>query len=98
MVDSSKEFSGVYILRTTSQHCCEMKDEKGNVFSAFTNGEIKVTQGADDDATNSKTMKGEGVCICSYLFMFEIPCPCAHVHGFIKLQKALTSCVHLLQI
>ena len=41
---------GVYLLRTTSQHCCELLDQQGKVFSAFSNGEIKISESEKDHA------------------------------------------------
>ena len=46
---------GAYYLRTTSQHCCDHKDNSGNTFSVFSNGDIKV----DKVNTTDTTQKGE---------------------------------------
>ncbi|XP_028409597.1 sperm-associated antigen 17-like isoform X2 [Dendronephthya gigantea] len=51
--NSLKDRPGVYLLRTTSQTCCELSDQQGNVFLAYTNGETKVTEsenGINDSA------------------------------------------------
>ncbi|XP_046849177.1 sperm-associated antigen 17-like [Xenia sp. Carnegie-2017] len=42
---------GVYYLRTTSQHCCDHKDNCGNTFSVFSNGDIKVDKVNNTDTT-----------------------------------------------
>ncbi|XP_046847429.1 sperm-associated antigen 17-like [Xenia sp. Carnegie-2017] len=42
---------GVYYLRTTSQHCCDHKDNCGNTFPVFSNGDIKVDKVNNTDTT-----------------------------------------------
>lgn len=42
--DGTRQPRGIYVLRTTSQLSCEMLDEQGNVFSAYSNGEIKISE------------------------------------------------------
>jgi hypothetical protein len=51
---SERSCQGVYLLRTTSQHCCEHLDERGNVFSAFSNGEIKI---GEPDVANTSSIR-----------------------------------------
>ena len=48
-----QDYRGVYLLRTTSQHCCEHLDEHGNVFSAYSNGEIKIGDSQHDNTSIS---------------------------------------------
>ena len=58
LASGSSRDHGVYFLRTTSQHCCEMKDQKGNTFSVFANGETEVTN-ASPTSLDSTTVHGE---------------------------------------
>ena len=64
-----KERRGVYFLRTTSQHCCEMTDQGGNAFSVFANGEIKITKGSGMSVDNTAAVK-EGDYLVSRLDSF----------------------------
>lgn len=45
---SLKDRPGVYLLRTTSQCCCQLADQRGNVFVAYANGETKVIESEND--------------------------------------------------
>ena len=58
LASGSSHDHGVYFLRTTSQHCCEMKDQKGNTFSVFANGETEVSS-ASPTSLDSTTVDGE---------------------------------------
>ena len=41
-LDCSNVPAGVYIMRSTSQSCCELKDARGAHFSVISNGEMKI--------------------------------------------------------
>ena len=50
-LDDGCSHRGVYLLRTTSQHCCEFLDQRGNAFSAYSNGEIKIDESKENDTS-----------------------------------------------
>ena len=45
--------AGVYVMRSASQHCCEMTDSKGTHFTVISNGQMTVEQ-ADDSHTKNQ--------------------------------------------
>lgn len=45
--------AGVYVMRSTQQNCCEMKDARGTHFSVVSNGEMSI------DKKESKEVKEE---------------------------------------
>ena len=43
-IDGAQSPAGVYVMRTTSQLCCEMTDSKGTHFVVMSNGKTSVTK------------------------------------------------------
>jgi hypothetical protein len=53
-VDASEIPAGVYVMRSTQQVCCEMKDERGSHFSVVSNGEMSIDRNTSQETTEDK--------------------------------------------
>lgn len=52
-VDSSRAPEGVYIMRTTSQLCCETTDTKGTHFTVMSNGQMTIQNTQTEPVANA---------------------------------------------
>ena len=59
-LDHSKVPKGVYVMHTTSQHCCEMTDTKGTRFTVMSNGQMTVEKAETELATRDTAVTSEG--------------------------------------
>lgn len=58
-VDDSKAPEGVYVMRTTSQLCCEMTDAKGTHFAVMSNGQMTVDKAETESVTKGTAVTSE---------------------------------------
>lgn len=56
----SKTPEGVYVMRTASQFCCEMTDERGTHFTVMSNGHMTVDKGESGSINKEIISKTEG--------------------------------------
>lgn len=56
----SKTPVGVYVMRTASQHCCEVTDGRGTHFTVMSNGQMTVEKEETESINNETIMKLEG--------------------------------------
>ena len=54
-MDEQEALVGVYVMRTTSQHCCEMTDTKGTHFTVMSNGEMTVNKAETRETTTEES-------------------------------------------
>ena len=59
-VVDSKAPEGVYVMRTTSQLCCEMTDAKGTHFTVMSNGQMTVDKVETESVTKETAVTLEG--------------------------------------
>lgn len=52
--DGSNILAGVYVMRSASQMCCEMTDERGYHFSVISNGLFRVRKPGDETMDDAK--------------------------------------------
>ena len=59
-MDNSKAPEGVYVMRTTSQLCCEMTDAKGTHFTVMSNGQMTVDKLETEAVSKETAVTSEG--------------------------------------
>lgn len=57
--DGSKAPEGVYVMRTTSQFCCEMTDPKGTHFTVMSNGQMTIEKAETQPVTKETAVTSE---------------------------------------